>query len=181
MARGKIDPVKLKRYIREGKRQRQIAQIFGVSDSAISQRLKCLNLSVAKATQIEHGHAIVMDSLDCVHQLQKINEEANFLLNLLMSSIRGEKWAELLLRKHQKLSKKKKYEDERSLALKTMKEIRGQLKLQVHILKSVADFRAVADFQKEVIEIICQMDLEMRKKFINKLKEKKSLRSAVRL
>jgi hypothetical protein len=174
----KIDPVKLRRYLREGKSQRQIAQIFGVSDAAVSMRIKNLNVSVAKATQMEHAHAVVLDTLDCVGQLHKLNMDSNYLLDLLMAWVRGEERAVELLKSHQKLGAK--FEDPKALALKVMQQIQNQLKLQIDILNSVANFEAVADFQREIIEILAEMDLDLKKKFIARLREKKSIRAAVK-
>ncbi len=174
----KIDPVKLRRYLRAGKSQRQIAQIFGVSDAAVSMRIKDLNVNVAKATQMEHAHAVILDTLDCVGQLHKLNLDSNFLLDLLMAWVRGEEHAVELLKSHQKLGAR--FEDPKSLALRVMREIQAQLKLQIDILNSVANFEAVADFQREMIGLIGEMDLEMKKKFVSRLREKRAIRSAVR-
>jgi len=181
MTREKIDPVKLKRYLREGKSQREISRIFGVSDSAVSQRLKCLNLSVARATQLEHGHAIVIETLDCVQQLHSINNDANYILDLLMRSVKGEPRAVKLLKQHDELGAKIRFQDPKVLALQAMREIRSQLKLQLEILNSVANFEAISDFQKQILDIVGEMDIEMRKKFVDRLKEEKALRAAVRL
>jgi hypothetical protein len=177
---GKIDPVKLRRYLREGKSQRQIAQIFGVSDAAVSMRLKDLNLNVAKSIQMEHAHAVVLDSIDSVQQIYKLNMDSNYLLDLLMAWIRGEEWAVSLLKKHRKSGEKMKFEDPKALALKVMREIQNQLKLQIEILNSVSNFESIADFQREVIDLIGEMDLELKKKFIAKLRNRKAIRSAVK-
>ena len=61
-----------------------------------------------------------------------------------------------------------------------MKEIQSQLKLQIDILNSVANFEAIADFQRQVIEIIGEMDLKMRKQFVARLKEEKPIMAAVK-
>ena len=185
MARpGKIDVLKLKRYVREGKSQTKIAKIFGVSDTAVSMRLKDLNLSVAKSVQMEHAHACVMDCLDVVHQLHKLNGESNFLLDLLMAAIRGEKDAEALLKKHQVLGSvgtKMRFEDPKSLVLKVMKQIQDQLRLQMTILETVTSFESIADFQCEVISLVGEMDTGLKRRFIERLREKKAIRSAVKL
>ena len=73
-----------------------------------------------------------------------------------------------------------KFEDPKALALKVMKQIQDQLRLQIEILNSVANFEAVADFQREVIDLISEMDPKMKKKFIERLRERKSIRAAVR-
>ena len=181
---GKIDPVKMRRYLREGKSQTQIAEIFGVSDAAVSMRLKDLNLSVAKSVQMEHAHACVLDSLDVIGQLHKLNRDSNYLLDLLMATIRGEKDAKNLLKKHQELGSigaKMRFEDPKALVLKVMSQIQSQLRLQITILETVASFEAVADFQGEVIEVIGEMDAGLKEKFISKLREKKAIRSAIKL
>jgi len=174
----KIDPVKLRRYLREGKSQRQIAEIFGVSDAAVSMRIKNLNISVARSTQMEHAHAVVLDTLDCVGQLHKLNLDSNFLLDLLMAWVRGEQHAVELLKSHHKLGAK--FEDPKALALKVMREISSQLKLQIDILNSVSNFEATASFQREIIDLIGEMDLDLKKKFVSRLREKRAIRSAVR-
>jgi len=180
----KIDPLRLRRYVREGKSQRQIAKIFGVSDAAVSMRLKNLNLNVAKSVQMEHATACVLDCLDVVHQLHKLNKESNFLLDLLMSAIRGEKDAEALLKKHQNLGltgAKMRFEDPKALVLKVMSQIQSQLRLQINILETVTSFEAVANFQREIIELVGEMDADIKKKFVERLREKKMVRSAIKL
>ena len=61
-----------------------------------------------------------------------------------------------------------------------MKQIQSQLKLQIEILNSVANFEAVAEFQHEVIDLIAKMDKQMKEKFVARLREKKAIRAAVR-
>ena len=174
----KIDPVKLRRYLREGKSQRQIAEIFDVSDAVVSMRIKNLNISVVRSTQLEHAHAVVLDTLDCVGQLHKLNMDSNYLLDLLMAWVRGEEHAVALLKSHHKLGAK--FEDPKALALKVMREISSQLKLQIDILNSVSNFEATASFQQEIIDLIGEMDLDLKKKFVSRLREKRAIRSAVR-
>jgi len=179
----KIDCVKLRRYKRAGKSNREIAKIFNCSDSAISQRLKNINIAVAKVTQLEAGSAVLTDSLDTVAQLHRLNTYSNELLELLMAWIRGEKNAVELLDKHHKLGSagvKVKFEDPKSLLLKVSQQILNQIKLQITILDSVCSFEAIASFQREIIDLIGEMDLELKKKFISRLREKKSIRSAVK-
>jgi hypothetical protein len=183
----RIDLIKLKRYLREGKSVTEIARIFGVSPSAVSQRCKSLDFAIAKVNQLETAHACVMESLDCVRQLFRLNEDSNYLLDLLMSWIRGEEHAVELLQKHHNLgavgikgANGLKFEDPKALALKVMKQIQSQLKLQIEILNSVANFEAVAEFQHEVIDLIAKMDKQMKEKFVARLREKKAIRAAVR-
>ena len=183
----KIDPIKLKRMVRQGKSVTQIAEKFNVSPSAVSQRLKTLDLQIAKVQQLETAHACVVESLDCVNQLFKINEHANWLLDVLVDWCKGEKYAVELLKKHHDLGfaglkgvRGLQFEDPKILVLKVMRHIQEQLRLQITIFNSVSNFEAVADFQRELIELIGEMDQNLKEKFVTRLREKRSIRAAVR-
>ena len=56
-----------------------------------------------------------------------------------------------------------------------MEQIQSQLRLQTEILNSLSNFGAVADFQRQVNELSWEMDIETRKKFVKRLKEKNIL------
>ena len=83
--------------------------------------MKNLNVDLAKNVQLESAHAIVLDTIDCAAQINKINQDANYLLNLLMAWIRGEKWAVDLLKKHEEAGTKIKFQDPIGLALQAMR------------------------------------------------------------
>ena len=149
----------MRKLLKQGRSQRQIAREFGVSDSSISQRMKNLNVDIAKNVQLESAAAIVLDNIDCAAQINKINQDANYLLNLLMSWIRGERWAIDLLKKHEESGKRIKFQDPKILEVKLMEQIQSQLRLQTEILNSLSNFGAVADFQRQVNELIWEMDI----------------------
>ncbi len=98
---------------------------------------------------LEAGHKIAANHLDVVAELQEINSEATPILNGLMLEINPPSDAEGKAQLKQPGGK-----DLREIALKAMAEIRGQLNLQVDIMKTHHDVQAVAEFQKEVLETI---------------------------
>ncbi|MGA2109447.1 MAG: hypothetical protein ABSH25_17620 [Syntrophorhabdales bacterium] len=53
MPKPKIDKVKLSQLLRAGKSQKEIAQVFGVTEGAISKAKKELNISVVKNVGLE--------------------------------------------------------------------------------------------------------------------------------
>ena len=158
MTRKKIDKVKLNQLLMSGKSQREVAQLFGVTDGAISKAKKELNIVVVKNVALENAHRVVDKNLDAVAQLQKINEEANTIINgLSSSSERADK----------------------QLILKACGEIRNQLVLQLDILKSLYDLEGVAEFQKEVLSAIGEVSHSVRSKIIQRLKERHARRKSV--
>jgi hypothetical protein len=183
-----IDRVKLNQMLRKGNTQRQLAHYFGVTDGAISKAKKELNISVVKAVALERAHQVVESHLDTIGQLQKINLNANELLDLLMRWNRGDSEALQILesqvrrvkvRGSEEEVKEYKFKDPRELALKAMAEIRGQLNLQLDIFKTLYDVQAIAEFQKEVLTAIGEVAPDVRDRIIQRLKESRALRQSV--
>ena len=154
MPNPKIDRVKLNQMLKDGKPQREIAQVFGVTESAISKAKKELNHCVVKNVALENAHNIVSRELDTVGQLYKINEQANRLLDEL--------------------------EGKPDLKLKIMAEIRGQLRLQLEIFQALYDMKAVQEFQTEVLQTIGEIDRNVRDKIIDNLNQRRAIRRSVK-
>lgn len=155
MANGKIDKVKLSQMLRSGKSGKDCAKFFGVTEGAISQARKELNISVVKSVTLESAHQVVEKNLNAVEQLLNINRKANTLLEVAIQA------------------------KDHDTTLKAMREIRGQLELQLEIFKTLYDVQAVADFQREVLTAIGEVDPDVRNLIINRLKEDRALRQSV--
>jgi len=80
MPKPKIDRIKLSQMLRAGKTQREIAQVFDVTEPAISKAKKELKVCVVKNVALENAGRVVEKHLDAVEQLSKINKKANDLL-----------------------------------------------------------------------------------------------------
>ena len=186
----KIDRVKLNQMLRAGKSGSQCAKHFGVTPAAITKAKKELNINVVKNVALETAHKVVGKNLDAITQLQKINEYANEMLDLLMRWNRGDNDALQILESQVRkvrvgagedaeVVKEYKFKDPRELALKAMAEIRGQLNLQLDIFKTMYDMAAVAEFQKEVLSVIGEEAPDVRNRIIQRLKESRALRGSV--
>lgn len=187
----KIDHVLLDKMLAEGRTSKYCAEFFGVTPAAISQAKKNLGTYVTKHVVMEAAPKIVDRNINAVEQLQKINGYANELLDLVMRWNRGEPEALQVLEsnvKRVKFGKDKaaldvkevKLKDPRELALKAMGEIRHQLKLQLEIFQTLYDLEAVAEFQQEVLDTIAEVDPSVRIKIVNRLAQKRALRSAIK-
>ena len=155
MSNGKIDKLKLSQLLRSGKSGKDCAKVFGVTEGAISQARKELNIAVVKSVALETAHQVVEKNLNAVDQLLNINRKANTLLELAIQA------------------------EDHDTTLKAMREIRGQLELQLEIFKTLYDIQAVADFQREVLTAIGEVDSGVRNLIINRLKEGRALRQSV--
>ena len=190
MPKPKIDRVKLSQLLKQGKTQREVAQVFGVSEGAISKAKKELNISVVKSVALESAHKVVDKNLDAIDQLQRVNQVANQLLDELTGEDqvidRMVKAVEVSLEYEGDPISQKKYirqvilrvNQDKNTALKACAEIRGQLNLQLDIFKTLYDMQAVAEFQKEVLTAIGEEAPNVRNRIIQRLKESRSLRSA---
>lgn len=188
----KFTDVELKQLVRRGLTRSAIAEKLGVSKAAVSMRLKKLNIAVSRDIAVRSAPEIVKKELDTIGQLQKINRDANELLDLLMRWNRGDDEAlQILEGQVRKVRVGKgedaqevteyKFKDPRELALKAMAEIRGQLRLQLEIFQALYDMQAVQQFQSEVLEVIGSVFPDARDEIIRRLTEKNALRSALDL
>jgi len=190
MAEKKIDDNRLLQLIRDGNTSAEAARKLGVGRAAVCKRLKALNVGVAKDVTLKSAGEIVRKEINAAEQLQKINDYANEILDLLMRWNRGEDEALQILEsqvRHVRVNgeeepvKEFKFKDPRELALKAMCEIRGQLKLQLEIFQTLYDMQAVAAFQLEVLDAIGQASPEIREQIIRNLQERRAIRSTLEL
>ena len=185
---GKIDFKELHQLVSEGKGTTEIAKHFSVTPGAVSQAKNKLKISVVKNVALESAHKVVGKHLDAISQLQKINQNANELLDLCMRWQRGDEEALQILEsqvkrvrigKTEKFVEEMKFKDPRDIALAAMREIRGQLNLQLDIFKTMYDMAAVAEFQKEVLNAIGEEAPNVRNRIIQRLKESRALRQSI--
>jgi len=186
MERRLISIIELERLLSQGNGVSEIARKMGVTKGAVSKKLKALNIAITKNVAMHHAGEIVEKKINAIEQLQKINDYANELLDLLMRWNRGDEGALQILESQVRKIRVKgfeeevsdyKFKDPRELALKAMAEIRSQLSLQLDIFKALYDMTAVAEFQKEVLTAIGEVAPNVRDKIIHNLQKARAIRS----
>jgi predicted transcriptional regulator len=192
MPERKINDSVMLAMLDKGKKQAEVADFFGVSPQAISDRVKKLRGGVVKNVVMESAAKVIDKNLNAVEQLQKINNYANELLDLLIAWNRGNDKALQVLESQvttkkvrigdqEKFVEEIKFKDPRELALKAMSEIRGQLKLQLEIFQTLYDMKAVQEFQQEVLTAIGEASPEVRNAIISKLNQRRIIRRSIQL
>jgi len=190
MSTNRINKKELIQLLGEGKNLTECANHFGVSPAAVHKAKKSVGLVVAKDMHLESAHRFVDQHLDTVKQLRKINSYANELLDLCMRWQRGDDEALQILENQitkvrvgrtEKFVEKMKTSDPRDVALKAMAEIRGQLRLQNETLAMLAEMSAVMEFQQELIQLLKEIDPNVKDEFLRRLSERQALRGAVQL
>jgi predicted transcriptional regulator len=136
-------------------RQCDAAKALGVSRQAVSQRIQELRGKTTKVVVSKKLEEIVDRKIDAIEQLQKINDEANRLLDAL--------------------------DENPELKLKIMAEIRGQLKLQLDIFEAIFSLQAAEEFQNTILKVIGEVDPNVRNEIIRRINEERSVRGTVRL
>ena len=161
----KIDDQTLYRLlVEEGQSQQEAAAYFGVSEAAISKRVKALNLHLSRHVGLEQAKDVADYGLDVVRQLQGINEVIQDELN----------WA---VEEARKTGADRKALEQTIIDLTG--EVQKQLRFQLEILRSLYDMRGVAEFQQEVLDATGEISPETRQAIIIRLVERRSLRSAI--
>jgi predicted transcriptional regulator len=187
----KLCTAELLRRVDAGDTYADIAKDHGVTRQAIYKRVVALRGKTTKAIVSGKVERVVDQKLDAVDQLQKINDYANELLDLCMAWGRGDDEALQILESQRTTRTVRigdeeidveefKFKDPRELALKSMAEIRGQLKLQLEIFATLYDLKAAQEFQDEILAAIGEVAPDVRKQIIHKLNQRRAIRSAVR-
>ena len=72
MARSRLDPTELQRFLTDGHTQADASRRFGVSEAAISQRLKKLTGLTSRVVALERAGDVVDQKLGATERLQGV-------------------------------------------------------------------------------------------------------------
>lgn len=195
MGKPKInDRVLLRLIDKEGLSQSKAAKQLGVSRQAVSQRLKELRGKTTRAIVAKKIETVVDQKLDIIGQLSKINRDANEILDTLMQWQRGDEEAIRVLESQVKFItyrdekgddqkvgvKEVKFKDPRELALKAMDRIQSQLRLQMDLYATLYSIKEAERFQNIVLEIIGEVDQDVRNEIIRRLNSRRQISNALR-
>jgi predicted transcriptional regulator len=188
MHKKKISNIELEELVRQGYGVSEIAKKLGVTKGAVSKRLKALDVAITKNVAFHHAGEIAQKRINSLSQLLKINRYANQLLDDLMTSdhknreisqipeFQGQKMkTEATGEVSANCTSKERVE----LAFRAMAEIRSQIKLQLDILGSLYNLTAAADFQREVLEAIGRVSIEIREQIIRNLQQARAIRTTI--
>ena len=189
----RISTTDIQKCLEAGLGVTETARQLGVTKGAISKRAKALRVTLKQGTSKDvvlfHAGEIVTKEINAVEQLHKINSHANELLDLLMRWNRGDQEALQILESQVRKVKVRgreeevaryRFKDPRELALRAMQEIRGQIQLEFEIFQGLYDMQAVAEFQEAILTTIGEVEPDVRKRIIEKLKDRRILRSAIK-
>jgi hypothetical protein len=165
MGKSKIDDVKLKRLLRDGKTINHCANVFDVSTQAIRKRIKVMDVVVGKSLVLDKPRAdkITNEAFDAHAELRKIHGSATEMLEKLEAVQRGEVPIETL---EPLLGNKGSMGD---LQLKCIAEIRKQLSFMHDVHKSLLDMKQVQKFQEIILQEISSVDSATGHKIKQKL------------
>jgi transposase-like protein len=154
---GRIDDQKLVRLVAAGKSVTEIATIFGVSPSAVTQRrqkLEAVALREKTATP-----SVNVAGIDLAEQLKKINLLANTMADSLVDADGA---GNALVKRPE-------------LLLKVLGELRQQIKTIADTARALYDIKGVKEFQSSVIETIAKEDPAVKDRIIAALKRRNTM------
>lgn len=166
MPKPKIDISEMERLLRQGKSQREVAQVFGVSESAISHAKKSLRKNIVRTVGLERANKVVTAHLDVMGQLKRIN------LAICEELTRAKEGVAKADGKDQLALQ--------DIIIRLSSEIRRQLDLQMKIFELWYQGRSVIEFQQIVLTAIEEVSPDLKEKIIRKLQERRAVRSSVK-
>ena len=159
----KLDPDALHHYLDAGHTQADAARYFSVSESAISQRVRTLQIATSKVVALERAGEVVTQKLDATAHLQHVQEVIDEELRCAVDRVQapGAERAKL-----------------QDTILKLAAEVRQQLGLQLNISRTLINLKVVREFQHSVVEVISEVDPSVARQIVAKLKERRALRTS---
>jgi hypothetical protein len=154
MPRHKLSDSKLLEMVDGGLSYQSIGDQYGISRQAIQKRMVKLRGKMVAATCATGAKQLVDNRIDVLARLREIHDKTLGLIETAEGN------------------------DDYDLMLKSLGEVRQQLRLCADLLCMVADVQNVQNFQKAVLEAIGEADEPTQRKIIESLNRAKSLRES---
>jgi hypothetical protein len=163
----RISLIQLEQLVREGNGVSEIARKLKVTKGAISKRLKALNVAVAKDVCLRSAPKLVDNGLDAMAQLRRINGLINKELDQIEADLEVATAED-----------RKGLQDQK---LKHVAEIRKQLGLVLDIAQILYNADEVKAFQEIAVEEIGNVAPEVKHRILQRLNERRLIRSSLQL
>lgn len=162
----KIDPEKMKEMLQEGKSQTEVARFFGVVDSAITAAKQRLQRNMFRSSALDEAAGVIEGDFDLLSQLRKINRTISAQMARALEEVERAK------------------DDDKRVAIRRVildlaGEIRKQLETALNIAKFWYDHEEYIKFREEVIAVLGEVEPELRRRIIERLKQRRLLRESV--
>jgi DNA-binding Lrp family transcriptional regulator len=150
MPRTKLTEDLLKQYLGLGMAQKEIARLFGVSEAAVSQRVKRLEKRVAPKCLpvVQAAESSVWD--------MKAATEANYRRALALLDELAEPGDKI----------------------RCIGEIRQHLTHAMNVLQAMYSVQEAKEFQEEVLQVLDECEPGLRDKILTRLRERRTIRAA---
>ncbi len=166
----RVDPVELTRMLKAGQSQADAARHFGVTRAAVNQVVKKLNHAKTSEVALRAAPQVIAMDIRAIEQFGEINRETQVLLRDLRDHLDGG-------------GKRLKITDEAamSLLLRTIGELRAQLKMQQDALSVLVDFQEIQSFQRVVVSVLYDVcSTQQRKEIVTRLQQNRLVRKSLK-
>ena len=161
----KINDLEMDKLLRQGYTTNQLAEYFGCSPAAVSQRKRRLQKGIVAVTTLEKANEVVNAHMDMMGQLRRVNGIINEQLDLAVEMLDDPDADRLAIQQN---------------IIKLSAEVRKQQESQVRIFEAGIRVEAQRAFQQELMDLLAEVSPEVRNEFIRRLRERKLLRESCR-
>jgi transcriptional regulator with XRE-family HTH domain len=159
----KINDIELDKLLRQGYTTNQLANHFGCSPAAVSQRKRKLQKGIVAVTTLEKADQVVTAHMDMMGQLRRVNGIINDQLDLAVQMLDDLEADRLAIQQN---------------IVKLASEVRRQQESQVRIFEAGIRAEAQRAFQQELMDLLEEVSPKVRDEFIRRLRERKLLRGS---
>lgn len=162
--------------------QKEAAARLGVSEAAVSQRLKRVGVAVNRHVAMFAAGEAVARQLTTAEQLEAIGGQVRALLGMIDLVLNGDQAAPEVAEARGKLRRLAgPGRDMSKFLIELLGELRKQLEFDFNMRKEVYSLRQVEDFQRIVMEEIKAADPEVAQRISRRLVEVQATRSSLDL
>lgn len=164
----------------EGLSQKDAAARLGVSEAAVSQRLKRLQVAVSRNVALFTAGQVVERQLTTAEQLDAIGRQVRELLGMIHVVLHGDQAASEYQATRAKLLRLAgRQRDLGKFLVELLAELRKQLEFDFNMRREVYNLKQVQEFQEVVMAEIRASDPEVAQRIVKRLVEVQATRTSL--
>lgn len=170
----------LAEQLRQGKSQKECADLYGVSESYVSKRKKRMQAGVSKDLSLFSAPRVIDQHVSYMDQLHGLSKQAREILDMIYTILQAEQFSPEYQVVYSKLVRLVGSKGSfGSLLIGMQAELRKQIEYFTNLQKDLYNLKQIKAFQDVVMEEIRKTDPEVAQRIVKRLVEINAVRSSL--
>lgn len=166
--------------LRQGKSQKECADLYGVSESYVSKRKKKMQAAVSKDLSLFSATKVIDQHVSYMDQLHGLSKQAREILDMIHTILQVDQSSPEYRAVYSKLIRLVGSKGSfGSLLIGMQAELRKQIEYFTNLQKDLYNLKQIKAFQDVVLEEIQKTDQEVAQRIVKRLVEINAVRSSL--